>query len=145
MCVCERERERERVCVCVYVCVCVCVCRVTIDARVRSEACMALLRVFAAVLKAAVPFLVYRGTSPIRNRGTSLIRNRGTSLISTVNPKPYRGTLLRVLAAVLKAPTPVLVYDLEGLEGRCRGTSIIRNRHPVGPYSRTMPRLLWRP
>ena len=27
-----------------------------------------------------------------------------------------------------------------------RGTLlIIRNRHPVGPYSRTMPRLLWRP
>jgi len=25
-----------------------------------------------------------------------------------------------------------------------RGTSLIRNRHPVGPYSRTMPRLLWR-
>ena len=23
-----------------------------------------------------------------------------------------------------------------------RGTSIIRNRHPVGPYSRTMPRAL---
>ena len=25
-----------------------------------------------------------------------------------------------------------------------RGSSLIRNRHPVGPYSRTMPRLLWR-
>jgi len=25
-----------------------------------------------------------------------------------------------------------------------RVTSLIRNRHPVGPYSRTMPRLLWR-
>ena len=25
-----------------------------------------------------------------------------------------------------------------------RGTSLIRNRHPVGPYRRTMPRLLWR-
>ena len=25
-----------------------------------------------------------------------------------------------------------------------RGTSLIRNRHPEGPYSRTMPRLLWR-
>jgi len=24
-----------------------------------------------------------------------------------------------------------------------RGTSLIRNRHPVGPYSRTMPRLIW--
>ena len=24
------------------------------------------------------------------------------------------------------------------------GTSLIRNRHPVGPYNRTMPRLLWR-
>jgi len=24
------------------------------------------------------------------------------------------------------------------------GTSLIRNRHPVGPYSRIMPRLLWR-
>ena len=23
-----------------------------------------------------------------------------------------------------------------------RGTSLIRNRHPVGPYSRNMPRLL---
>ena len=23
-----------------------------------------------------------------------------------------------------------------------RGTSLIRNHHPVGPYSRTMPRLL---
>jgi len=27
---------------------------------------------------------------------------------------------------------------------RYRGTSLIRNHHPVGPYSRTMPRLLWR-
>ena len=27
---------------------------------------------------------------------------------------------------------------------RCRGTSLIRNRHPVGPYSRTMPRLVRR-
>jgi len=26
-----------------------------------------------------------------------------------------------------------------------RGTSLVRNRHPVGPYSRTMPRLLWWP
>jgi len=25
-----------------------------------------------------------------------------------------------------------------------RGTSLIRNRHPVGPYRRNMPRLLWR-
>ena len=25
---------------------------------------------------------------------------------------------------------------------RYRGTSFIRNRHPVGPYSRTMPRVL---
>ena len=25
----------------------------------------------------------------------------------------------------------------------CRGTSLIRNRDPVGPYSRTMPTLLW--
>ena len=24
-----------------------------------------------------------------------------------------------------------------------RGTWLIRNGHPVGPYSRTMPRLLW--
>ena len=24
-----------------------------------------------------------------------------------------------------------------------RGTSLIRNRVPLGPYSRTMPRLLW--
>ena len=24
-----------------------------------------------------------------------------------------------------------------------RGTSLVRNRHPVGPYSGTMPRLLW--
>ena len=28
--------------------------------------------------------------------------------------------------------------------GDLQGTSLIRNRHPVGPYSRTMPRLLWR-
>ena len=27
--------------------------------------------------------------------------------------------------------------------GRYRGTSIIRNRRPLGPYSRTMPRALW--
>ena len=26
---------------------------------------------------------------------------------------------------------------------RCRGTSLIRNRHPVGSCSRTVPRLLW--
>ena len=25
-----------------------------------------------------------------------------------------------------------------------RGTSLIRKHHPVGPYSTTMPRLLWR-
>ena len=25
-----------------------------------------------------------------------------------------------------------------------RGTSLTRHRHPVGPYSGTMPRLLWR-
>ena len=25
----------------------------------------------------------------------------------------------------------------------CRGTSLIRKPHPVGPYSRTMPRALW--
>ena len=25
----------------------------------------------------------------------------------------------------------------------CRGTLLIRNRQPVGPYSRTTPRLLW--
>ena len=25
-----------------------------------------------------------------------------------------------------------------------RATSLARNCHPVGPYSRTMPRLLWR-
>ena len=24
-----------------------------------------------------------------------------------------------------------------------RGTSLIRNHHPRGPYSRTMPRALW--
>ena len=24
-----------------------------------------------------------------------------------------------------------------------RGTSLIRNRYPLGPYSRTMPRALW--
>jgi len=24
-----------------------------------------------------------------------------------------------------------------------RGTSLIRKRHPLGPYSRAMPRLLW--
>ena len=28
--------------------------------------------------------------------------------------------------------------------GVYRGTSLIRNRQPVGPYSRTMPTLLWR-
>jgi len=28
-------------------------------------------------------------------------------------------------------------------EVRYRGASLIRNRHLVGPYSRTMPRLLW--
>ena len=28
--------------------------------------------------------------------------------------------------------------------GRYRGTSLVRNRHPVGPYSRTMLRPLWR-
>ena len=27
-------------------------------------------------------------------------------------------------------------------EGLYRGTSLIRNRHPVGPYIRTIPRLL---
>ena len=26
-----------------------------------------------------------------------------------------------------------------------RGTSIIRNCHPIGPYSRTMSRALWKP
>ena len=30
------------------------------------------------------------------------------------------------------------------LEEKCRGTSLIRNTPPVGPYSRTMPRVLRR-
>ena len=33
--------------------------------------------------------------------------------------------------------------QVPGYEPPYRATSLIRNRHPVGPYSRTMPRLLW--
>jgi len=43
--------------------------------------------------------------------------------------------------------TRVRRRDLGGLlqqKGAYRGTSLIRNRHPIGPYSRAMPRLLWR-
>ena len=28
---------------------------------------------------------------------------------------------------------------------KCRVTQLIRNRRPLGPYSRTMPRALWGP
>ena len=31
------------------------------------------------------------------------------------------------------------------LRAGCRGTSLIRNNNPLGPYSRTMPRALWWP
>ena len=30
----------------------------------------------------------------------------------------------------------------EGVESVYKGTSLIRNRHPLGPYTRTMPRAL---
>ena len=33
--------------------------------------------------------------------------------------------------------------DMFTLLSQHRGTSLIRNCHPVGPYSRTLPRLLW--
>ena len=31
-----------------------------------------------------------------------------------------------------------------GWQATCRGTSLIRNSAPLGPYSRTMPRALWK-
>ena len=37
-------------------------------------------------------------------------------------------------------PTSMCILGVAG----CRGTSLIRNRHPIGPYRRTMPRLVWR-
>ena len=64
----------------------------------------------------------------------------------------YRGTSL-----IKKSPPPEdstvgLRLSPNGPERRAistsevplyRVTSLVRNRHPVGPYSRTMPRLLW--
>ena len=48
-------------------------------------------------------------------------------------------------------PDPNLRYPDPNVrsESRCnpvayRGTSLIRNSAPLGPYSRTMPRALWR-
>ena len=39
---------------------------------------------------------------------------------------------------------PDLPRVTRALAARYRGTSLIRNRHAVGPYRRTMSRLLWR-
>ena len=40
----------------------------------------------------------------------------------------------------------VFFVELEvTLGGRYRGTSLIRNSAPLGPYSRNMPKALWRP
>ena len=36
-----------------------------------------------------------------------------------------------------------LSLHAQASSGRCRGTSLIRNNAPLGPYSRTMPMALW--
>jgi len=38
----------------------------------------------------------------------------------------------------MQCGTPLIVED-----GVYRGTSLIRNSAPLGPYSRTIPRVLW--
>jgi len=46
---------------------------------------------------------------------------------------PETKSVSRMLA-MFSAKTPAVAY---------RGTSLIRNNAPLGPYSRTMPRALW--
>ena len=53
----------------------------------------------------------------------------------------YKGTLLIRNLAPL-GPYSKTMPRAIGLP--YRGTSLIRNRHPARPYSRTTPRLLWR-
>jgi hypothetical protein len=71
-------------------------------------------------------------------RGTSLIRKCQT-VRTTIGPYK-RGTPVRrrlqSASELCGASDAACVY---------RGTSLIRNRHPAGPYSRTMSMLLWRP
>ena len=69
--------------------------------------------------------------SALRERRPIVWPNEGfvASLISLEN------SLLGINSLKVKPkPWPLLL--------RYVGTSLIRNRHPVGPYSRTMPRLL---
>ena len=44
--------------------------------------------------------------------------------------------------ATLHSPERDFRFNLN-TAGKYRGTSLRRNHHPVGPYSRTMPSLLW--
>ena len=50
-----------------------------------------------------------------------------------------------VEVALLEQPEPRSRADpVPGVAfGVYRGTSLIRNRRPLGPYSRTMPRAIW--
>jgi len=43
--------------------------------------------------------------------------------------------------APLQASVPLYPADTTSWRVCCRGTSLIRNRHPLGPYSRPMPRV----
>ena len=48
-----------------------------------------------------------------------------------------------------EVPILVLLHAFPGVDpsemSLARGTSLIRNSAPLGPYSRTMPRALWWP
>ena len=91
----------------------------------------------------------YRGTSSIRNR-CPLGPYRSLCLGPYGGPRGsavsyQRGTAVHVLPDIV-SPQPLLQTESReaGSLTMYRGTSLIRNRHPLGPYmySTTMPRLL---
>ena len=88
-------------------------------------------------------------TSSERYRVTSLIRNRRSlaRVDGRAAPATSNDNLLVRLHVIIEmiwwtglAPWKAPATSSE----RCRGTSLIRNNLPVGPYSRPMPRaLMW--
>ena len=88
-------------------------------------------------------------TSLYTHRGTSLIRKR-----TPLNPNAWhlaadpqaRAVRQRYLSTIgPQAYSSCRVPGGQDLRRNCpyRGTSLKRNRYPVGPYSRTMPKGLW--
>jgi len=80
-------------------------------------------------------------------RGTARAEDaQGTPTQSHISPSIllYADKVIRETGTVI--PELLLLQQAlpPEIEQRYRGTSLIRNRPPLGPYSRTMPRLLWR-